>query len=148
MEIIIREAVVADFNQINALFQEFAAFEKFPERMTNTVEQMLEEKEYFNCFVAETVDGEIAGYVTYFFCYYTWVGKSLYMDDLYVRPEFRGKSVGSQLINKIISYAKTTGCHKLRWQVSEWNKPAIDFYKKLGAGVSSVELNCDLVLLP
>lgn len=146
MEIKIREAEVSDFNRINALFKEFAAFENLPERMTNTVEQMLEEKEYFNCFVAETAEGEIAGYVTYFFCYYTWVGKSLYMDDLYVRPEFRGKSIGSQLIKKIIGYAKDSGCHRLRWQVSEWNQPAIGFYKKLGADVSGVEQNCDLLL--
>ena len=146
MEIKIREAEVSDFNRINALFKEFVAFENLPERMTNTVEQMLEEKEYFNCFVAETTEGEIAGYVTYFFCYYTWVGKSLYMDDLYVRPEFRGKSIGSQLIKKIIVYAKDSGCHRLRWQVSERNQPAIGFYKKLGADVSGVEQNCDLVL--
>ena len=66
MEIKIREAEVSDFNRINALFKEFAAFENLPERMTNTVEQMLEEKEYFNCFVAEMAEGEIAGYVTYF----------------------------------------------------------------------------------
>ena len=63
----------------------------------------MEEKEHFNCFVAETADGEIAGYVTYFFAYYTWVGKSLYMDDLYVRPDFRGQGIGSLLIHKIIA---------------------------------------------
>ncbi|WP_044263604.1 GNAT family N-acetyltransferase [Bacteroides timonensis] len=144
MEINIREATTSDFNQINALFREFAEFENLPERMTNTVDQMMEEKEYFNCFVAETPDGEIAGYVTYFFGYYTWVGKSLYMDDLYVRPAFRGQGVGSLLIHKIITYAKVSGCHRLRWQVSGWNKPAIGFYKKLGATISGVEQNCDL----
>ncbi len=145
MEIRIRKAETSDFDRINALFREFAVFEKLPEKMTNTVEQMLEEKEYFNCFVAETPDGEIAGYVTYFFCYYTWIGKSLYMDDLYVRREFRGQGIGSLLIRQVISYAKDSGCHKLRWQVSEWNRPAIDFYKKLGADISGVEQNCDLV---
>ena len=144
MEISIRKVEVSDFNQINALFREFAEFENLSERMTNTVVQMMEEKEHFNCFVAETADGEIAGYVTYFFAYYTWVGKSLYMDDLYVRPDFRGQGIGSLLIHKIIAYAKATGCHRLRWQVSEWNQPAIGFYKKLGANISGVEQNCDL----
>lgn len=67
------------------------------------------------------------------------------MDDLYVEPDFRGQGVGSMLIHQIIEYAKDTGCHKLRWQVSEWNKPAIDFYQKQGAEINHVDQNCDLV---
>ena len=144
MEINIREAVISDFNQINALFMEFAEFEKLPEKMTNTVDRMIAEKDFFNCFVAVTADNQIIGYVTYFFCYYTWTGKSLYMDDLYVKTEFRGEGIGSILINKVITFAKETGCHKLRWQVSEWNNNAIAFYKKLGAYIDNTEQNCDL----
>lgn len=145
MGINIRKAETSDFVSINALFMEFAEFEKLPGKMTNTVNMMIAEKDFFNCFVAETDDNQIVGYATHFFCYYTWTGKSLYMDDLYVRPNFRGQGIGSMLINKIIAYAKETGCHKLRWQVSEWNKPAIDFYRKLGADINNVEQNCDLV---
>ena len=145
MELNIRKAEISDFNQINALFKELAEFEKLPEKMTNTVDRMIEEKNFFNCFVAETIDHKIVGYASYFFCYYTWTGKSLYMDDLYVKNDFRGEGVGSKLINKVISYAKETGCHKLRWQVSEWNTPAISFYKKLGASIDGTEQNCDLV---
>jgi len=69
----------------------------------------------------------------------------LYMDDLYVRPDFRGAGVGTKLINEVIAFAKAENCKKLRWQVSEWNQPAIDFYKSLGANVDAVESNCDLV---
>ena len=145
MEINIRKAETSDFNQINALFKELAEFENLPEMMTNTVERMVAEKDYFNCFVAETSDNQIVGYATYFFCYYTWIGKSLYMDDLYVKTDFRGQGLGSALIQKVISHAKETGCHKLRWQVSGWNHSAIDFYKKLGAEVNGVEQKCDLV---
>lgn len=141
----IREAQVSDSESIHALFKEFAEFEKLPEKMTNTVDRMIAEKDFFNCFIAETSDNKIIGYVTYFFCYYTWTGKALYMDDLYVEPDFRGQGVGSMLIHQIIEYAKDTGCHKLRWQVSEWNKPAIDFYQKLGAEINHVDQNCDLV---
>lgn len=141
----IREAQVSDFESIHALFKEFAEFEKLPEKMTNTVDRMIAEKDFFNCFIAETSDNKIIGYVTYFFCYYTWTGKALYMDDLYVEPDFRGQRVGSMLIRQIIEYAKDTGCHKLRWQVSEWNKPAIDFYQKLGAEINHVDQNCDLI---
>ncbi|HCO67993.1 MAG TPA: GNAT family N-acetyltransferase [Dysgonomonas sp.] len=142
----IRKAIEADYNQIHALFMEFAEFEKLPEKMINTVERMKAEQQYFNCWVVETPDKQIIAYVTYFFCYYTWTGKAMYMDDLYVKPEFRGTGVGTQLINKVIRHAKETGCHKLRWQVSNWNNPAMDFYKKLGADIDGTEQNCDLIL--
>jgi GNAT superfamily N-acetyltransferase len=68
------------------------------------------------------------------------------MDDLYVRPEYRGKGIGTHLVQKIISLAKASACHKLRWQVSNWNTTAIDFYKSLGASIDPVEQNCDLAL--
>jgi len=145
MEINIRSANEGDFQQIIELFRDFAVFEKVPEKMTNSVEKMLKEKEYFHCFVAITADKRIVGYANYFFAYYTWIGKSLYMDDLYVTPEFRSKGIGTMLINSVINFAKQSDCHKLRWQVSEWNKPAIEFYKSLGASIDNVEQNCDLV---
>jgi len=146
MDINVRKGIDSDFPQINALFKEFAEFEKLPEKMTNTVEQMKEEQEFFNCWVAEMPDNRIVGYVSYFFCYYTWVEKSMYMDDLYVKPEFRGKGIGTVLIDKLIQYAKDSGCHKLRWQVSNWNTSAIEFYKKTGAQIDEIEQNCDLLI--
>jgi len=145
MTVTIRKIEERDFPALIALFKEFALFEKLPEKMTNSVEQMLGEKEYLTGFVAVNNADEILGYVTYFFGYYTWIGKSLYMDDLYVRPDFRGAGVGTKLINEVIAFAKTENCKKLRWQVSEWNQPAIDFYKSLGATVDAVESNCDLI---
>ena len=145
MTVTIRKIEERDFPALIALFKEFALFEKLPEKMTNSVEQMLGEKEYLTGFVAVNNADEILGYVTYFFGYYTWIGKSLYMDDLYVRPDFRGAGVGTKLINEVIAFAKTENCKKLRWQVSEWNQPAIDFYKSLGAAVDAVESNCDLI---
>lgn len=79
----------------------------------------------------------------HFFCYYTWTGKCLHMDDLYVRSDYRGRGIGTKFIKKVIDFA---GCHKLRWQVSSWNTPAIDFYKNLGAEITDAEWNCDLIL--
>lgn len=145
MTVTIRKIDERDFLVLISLFKEFALFEKLPEKMTNSVEQMLREKEYLTGFVAVNDADEILGYATYFFGYYTWIGKSLYMDDLYVRPNFRGAGVGTKLIKEVIAYAKAEKCKKLRWQVSEWNQPAIDFYKSLGANVDAVESNCDLV---
>jgi len=145
MDIRIRKIEEPDYATLILLFREFALFEKTPDKMTNTLEQMLEEKEHLLGFVAVNAQNEIMGYVTFFFAYYTWTGKSLYMDDLYVRPEFRAKKIGTKLIDQVIRFAKTENCRKLRWQVSEWNQPAIDFYKSLGANIDSVESNCDLV---
>ena len=146
MNITIREIKADDFTGLISLFTEFATFEKTPEKMINTVDRMTVEQEFFNGFVALNDSEEIVGYVTHFFAYYTWIGKSLYMDDLYVKEEFRGHGIGTELINKVIEYAKTTNCQKVKWQVSEWNKPAIEFYKSLGASIDSVESNCDLLL--
>jgi len=146
MEITIRNAVELDFPQIVELIRELAIFEKTPQKMTNNVEKMTKEKEFFNSFVAETTDKKIVGYTTYIHCYFTWVGKSLYMDDLYVKPEFRGKGIGTKLLQQVIVYAKSSQCHKIRWQVSSWNTPAMDLYRKLGASIDGVEQNCELIL--
>jgi len=140
----IREINENDFTELISLFQEFAIFEKLPDKMTNSVEQMQTEKDHINGFVAVSDSNEIVGYVTFFFAYYTLIGKSMYMDDLYVKNEFRGQGIGTKLISKVIDHSKSEKCNKLRWQVSEWNKLAIDFYKSLGATVDSVESNCDL----
>lgn len=146
MNITIRQIKEDDYAELISLFTEFATFEKLPEKMSNSVDKMMAEQEYFNGFVALNDFGEIVGYVTYFYAYYTWIGKSLYMDDLYVKAKFRGHGIGTKMINEVIKYAKTTNCHKVRWQVSEWNKPAIDFYKSLGASIDNVESNCDLLI--
>ncbi|MBP1677654.1 MAG: family N-acetyltransferase [Bacteroidetes bacterium] len=146
MDIVIRPIEERDYNQIVELFREFALFENLPERMTNTMEQMLKEKAYFNGFAAINPEGMIVGYATWFFAYYTWVGKSMYMDDLYVKPEYRSNGLGTRLITRVIEFARESECCKMRWQVSAWNKPAIEFYKKLGALIEDTEQNCDLML--
>lgn len=144
MQITIRAIAQKDFVRLIELFKEFAVFEKQPGKMINTYEKMVDEKAYFNGFVAETADKTIVGYATYFLCYYTWVGKSLYLDDLYVTPDYRGVSVGTTLINHLIDFAKENKCQRMRWQVSSWNVHAISFYKKLGADIDNIEQNCDI----
>ncbi len=145
MEIKIREAEERDYPVIFSMIRDFAAFENCSERLVNTLELMQNEKEFINCLVAETESKEIVGYVVYFFAYYTWFGKSLYMDDLYVKDTFRGNGIGRSLINALIDFSRKENCHKLRWQVSSWNESAIGFYKKLGAIIDDVERNCDLI---
>ena len=122
-----------DFEELVALFLEFATFQNQPEKMKNSVEKMISEKDFLHGFTARDEDDKIIGYATFFFAYYTWVGKSLYMDDLYIKEQYRGKGIGTLLINTVIKHAEKEKCDRLRWQVSEWNKPAISFYKSLGA---------------
>lgn len=144
IQITIRAIEQKDFERLIELFMEFAVFEKQPEKMINTYEKMIDEQAYFKGLVAETTDKTIVGYATYFFCYYTWVGKSLYLDDLYVTPDYRGVGVGTALINHLIDFAKKHKCQRMRWQVSKWNTHAIGFYKKLGADIDNIEQNCDI----
>jgi len=144
MKYSIRKATEPDFEKLIVLFAEFALFEKFPERMTNTAERMRKEQDFFHCYIAETAEKEIVGYMIFFHFYLSWTGKSLYMDDLYVKETHRGNEIGTRLINKAIEFAKETECHKLRWQVSEWNKNAIRFYQQIGAYIDEDERNCTL----
>ena len=134
-----------DFEELVALFLEFATFQNQPEKMKNSVEKMISEKDFLHGFTARDEDDRIIGYATFFFAYYTWVGKSLYMDDLYIKEQYRGKGIGTLLINAVIKHAEKEKCDRLRWQVSEWNKPAISFYKSLGAKIDETEKNCDIV---
>lgn len=139
----IRKYTPKDIPAIINLIKELAEFEKASDKVTNTAERMLEEQDFFNCFVAENNDGKIIGMALYYFTYFTWVGKSLYLDDLYIKPEYRGGKIGTLLLNKIFEIAKLEKCQRLRWQVLDWNKPAIDFYKKCGATLDNEWINCD-----
>jgi diamine N-acetyltransferase len=121
-------------------------FQKTPEKVTITLEQLIADQDIFNCFVAETIDKEIVGFATYFYSYHSWSGKGLYLDDLYVKENFRNLSVGKQLLNTVINFAKDQNCKKVRWVVSNWNANAIEFYKKIGATVATTDLICDLTL--
>jgi GNAT superfamily N-acetyltransferase len=142
MEINIRRATENDFPGILALIRKLAEFEKAPEKVTNSVEQMEKEKEYFRCFVAEEEGGTIIGIALYFFAYYTWVGKSLYLDDIYVNEEYRKMGVGTALLEKIFEEAIREDCKRVRWQVLSWNRPAIEMYRKNGAEIDDEWLNC------
>jgi len=96
--------------------------------------------------VAETVDHTIIGFASYYFTYFSWSGKGLFLDDLYITESYRKQGIGVQLLNAVIELGKKEQCKKLRWQVSGWNKDAIGFYKKIGAIVDDTEINCDLSL--
>lgn len=146
MTIAIRKAEEADFPQLIDLFNEFAAFQKTPDRMTNTVAQMQQEKEFFQGFVAVDAEGKIIGYVAWFFTFHTWVGKSIYMDDLYVTHAYRKQGLGQRLLDAVIAVGKEANCNRLRWLVSDWNTNAQAFYQKIGAELDHTEMHCELKL--
>lgn len=141
----IRKIEVSDFPTLLELFEEFAHFEKTPEKMTNSLDKMEAQEAMLKGFIAEE-NGKTVGYCTYFFTYHTWTGKCIYLDDLYVKPLFRGHGLGARLMQEVIHVGKSEDCAQLRWQVSRWNTPAIDFYDKLGAEIDDVEMNCTLTI--
>lgn len=141
--IIIREANEKDFPAVLSLIKELATFEKAPDKVTNTIDQMKLEKNFFYCLVAETEEKEIVGMAICFFAYYTWVGKSLYVDDLIVKEKFRRQGIGTLLLRKIFEVARKENCKRVRWQVINWNKAAINLYKKAGAVIDNEWSNCD-----
>ena len=144
MSISVRKATETDFESVFSLVHELAVFQGTPERIQNSVKQMIQEKEFFQCFVAETQEHEIVGMASFFFAYYTWVGKSLFLDDLYVRQSHRGQKIGSSLLSAVVDLARTSNCKRVRWLVSEWNKDAIKFYKSIGAEIDEEAYVCDL----
>lgn len=106
---------------------------------------MVAEKDLFRAFVA-VLDNTIVGFATFFPAYYSWSGKAIYLDDLYVLPEHRKQGIGKQLLQAVIQQAQADRCKKVRWQVSQWNQNAIEFYQAMGAVIDNVEMNCDLQL--
>lgn len=143
MNFTIRPATENDYPAILSLIKELALFEKAPEKVTNTVEQMKQEKDLFGCFVAESQSGEVVGMALYFFAYYTWVGKSLYLDDIYVKEEYRRHKIGTALMKDVFEVARLEKCNRVRWQVLDWNTNAIEMYRKAGATIDAEWLNCD-----
>ena len=143
MNITIRKATEDDFKAILDLVNGLAVFQNSAHLVTNSVDQMKEEKEFFNAFVADGGDGEIVGVATYFFAYYTWAGKSLYLDDLFVREDKRGLKIGSALLRRLFDTAKAENCKRVRWLVSKWNTQAINFYMRCGASIDSECMVCD-----
>ena len=141
----IRLATENDFEAIHSLNKEFAQFIKKPEKFRISLEQMKEEQAHFRCLVVENETEGIIGFATTFIAWYSWIGKSMYLDDLYIIEKYRGNGLGSKLIDEVIAMAKQENCKKVKWMVSKWNKHAIEFYKKKGAEIDAVEISCDLI---
>ncbi len=133
----IRPATIRDVPLILAFIHDLAEYERDPDAVVATQQDLIRDgftagQEKFFVLIADW-DSKPAGFAFYFFNYSTWLGKpGLYLEDLFVKPEFRGKGIGKALLAKLAQIAVRENCYGMRWQVLDWNTPAIDFYEALG----------------
>lgn len=132
----IRSATREELPQILSFIIELAAYEKLEQEVVATLQEMdrwlFVEKKATVLFCCE--DEKPIGFALYFYNYSTWQGRcGLYIEDLYIQRPFRGKGYGKALIEHVCSIAVREGCARVEWVCLDWNKPSIDFYKRLGA---------------
>ena len=133
----IRTTTEADVPVILSLIRELAEYERAPDAVVAT-EEGLREVLFGPRPSAEVLlaleDGQPVGFAVYFFNFSTWLGRpGLYLEDLFVRPEMRGKGYGRALLERLAQIAQERDCGRMEWAVLDWNDPAIQFYRKLGA---------------
>ncbi|WP_299487473.1 GNAT family N-acetyltransferase [uncultured Allomuricauda sp.] len=138
MNFSIRNAVKEDMGAVLALIQELAEFEKDPNAVEVTQEDLINdgfgENKLFHCFVAEN-QGDIVGIALVYPRYSTWKGPVLHLEDLIVTEKMRGSGLGSALLDEVVKYGHSLGVRRISWEVLDWNEPAITFYEKKGAKV-------------
>ena len=137
----IRPATAADIPVILDFIRGLADYEKLAHEVVATTETLRATlfpadptTRPAACILAFTATGAPAGFALYFFNYSTFLAKpGLYLEDLFVRPEFRGQGLGKALLLHLAQLANQLGCGRMEWSVLDWNQPAIDFYEALGA---------------
>lgn len=134
----IRRAVPDDLPTIHQLIRELALYEQALEMARATPKQLRES--FFSdspnvfCDLVETDQGEVAGFAVWFLNYSTWTGThGIFLEDLFVKPEFRGRGYGKSLLIHLAQECVAMGYHRLKWSVLDWNQPSIEFYRSLGA---------------
>ena len=147
MEFTVRKAVKKDVADILRLIKELALYEKAPEEVKVTLEELENDgfgpNAVYSAFVAET-DNKIVGMALYYVKYSTWKGRSIYLDDIVVSEAYRRYGIGGKLFEEVVKVCKTMGVRKMDWQVLDWNEPAISFYKKYNAVFKDEWLNVTL----
>jgi GNAT superfamily N-acetyltransferase len=147
MSVIIRKAIQKDCSAILELVKELAIYEKAPNEVTVDLQHFTESgfgaTPVWWCWVAE-VNGNIVGFALYYIRFSTWKGQRMYLEDLLVTNEFRGKGIGKLLMNAIIMEAQEKKFDAICWQVLDWNEPAINFYKKYNAFFDPEWLNVSI----
>ena len=137
MSLRIRAAGPNDAEVIFAFIVALAIYEKEPDAVEVSAAELRAQLEQttppFECLIAEAA-GEAVGFALFFHNYSTWRGRrGLYLEDLFVPTEWRGRGYGAALLRELARIAKSRGCARMEWAVLDWNQPAIDFYRSLGA---------------
>ena len=132
----IRQAEVEDSALIHQFVVELATYEKAAHEVLATVDDiesaLFGEKSTVGALICE-LDGEAIGFAVYFFNFSTWLGKyGLYLEDLYVSPDYRGVGAGKALFKHLATLALSNNCGRFEWSVLDWNEPAINFYNAIG----------------
>jgi GNAT superfamily N-acetyltransferase len=130
----ILKAVRDDIPAIHQLVVALAEYEREPDAVVSTVEEYYQafDRQLIKGYVAKT-DHQVAGMAIWYETFSTWKGVTLYLEDFFVLPEFRGLGVGQQLFDYFLTEARVMGCRQVKWQVLDWNGPALIFYEKNGA---------------
>lgn len=132
----IREGKKEDMAAVLELIKELATFEKEPDAVVVTVEDLerdgFGENPLFYTFIA-IIEEQIVGVALYYYRYSTWKGRTIHLEDLIVKEKRRGAGIGYALYKEVIAQGKKDGVRRIEWNVLDWNTPAIDFYKKTGA---------------
>ena len=152
MNIQIRPAVKEDCQHLLELIDELAIYEKAPREVTVTLDHFIESgfgpKPVWWGFVAvDCIAGKedkLVAFALYYVRYSTWKGQRMYLEDILVTEQYRGKGIGKLLFNRLIQETKDKKLHGIVWQVLDWNEPAINFYKKYNASFDSGWVNCSL----
>ena len=129
------------------MVRELAAYEKAPDEVTVTLEHFTEsgfgENPVWWAFVAEE-NNTVIGFALYYIRFSTWKGQRMYLEDILVTEQMRGKGLGKMLFDRLIEEAREKQFKGMVWQVLEWNEPAINFYKKYNAEIDPGWLNCSI----
>ncbi len=144
MDVLIRKGVKEDLPQVLSLIKELAAYEKALDEVKLSLFDL--EKDGFGMrpafeFLVAIMDSELVGMSFYFTRYSTWKGRFLYLEDFVVKTSYRGQGIGGKLFEETIAVCAAEGYQGMCWQVLDWNAPAINFYKKYNANISSNWLN-------
>jgi GNAT superfamily N-acetyltransferase len=148
MNIEIRKAEKKDCKRLMELIHQLAIYEKAPDEVTVTLDHFEEsgfgQNPVWWAFVAD-VDRIVQGFALYYIRYSTWKGRRMYLEDILVSEELRGKGVGKLLFDKLLEEAKEKKFTGVVWQVLDWNEPAINFYKKYkDVRIDGEWLNCSI----